>query len=352
MPPLGRAWRRDREPGGVQHEARVRLREHGGDEVRGDRVLEARHVERERIHAARPEGVHEGVDRGEVRGLDVGAVEDDGRGGGTVDPASGHLVEAARAAFRMVEASPGERGGLPPLGRVPDEVRREREEIPGVRRPAVHAVLPQPMGALGGHRAEGGELGVRLVVARKEGERSRPGPARLDELLHPVGPVAGAAQHPGDHEPRVRDHRLDVEVHRHRVGELHEVREPERGEVVAEAGARAREARELGVRGGEEDDVARGLAEVDRLRLVDRRSSLRAQQVHRRPRPAPPVRRLSPPGALPGCAARRGPFPRSPPAASGAPRRPATRGRSSGGRARRPPARGGACPCPRPPRTP
>ena len=307
--PLRGARRRDREPGGVQHEAHPCVREHGGDEVRGDRVLEARNVERERIHAARPEGVHEGVDGSEVRGLDVGAVEDDGRGGGTVDPPGGHLVEAARPALRMVEAGPGERRGLPPLGRMPDEVGREGEEVPGVRGPAVHAVLPQPMDALRGHRAEGGELGVRLVVARKEGERSRPGPARLDELLHPVGPVAGAAQHPGDDELRTRDHRLDVEVHRHRVGELHEVREAEGREVVAEAGSRAREARELGVRGGEEDDVARGLAEVDRLRLVDRRSRLRAQQVHRRSRPAPPVPRLSPPGALPGCGARRGPFP-------------------------------------------
>ena len=261
------------------------MREHGGDEVRGDRVLEARHVERERVHPACAERVHQGVDGGEVRRLDVRAVEDDGGGGSALDPPRDDLVEPARPALRVVEPGPGERRGLAPLGRMPDEVGREGEEVPGVRGPAVHAVLPQPMGALRGHRAEGGERGVRLVVARKEGERSRPGPARLDELLHPVGPVAGAPQHPGDDEARARDHRLDVEVHRHRVGELHQVREAERGEVVAEAGARPREARELGVRGGEEDDVARGLAEVDRLRLVDRRPRLRAQQVHRCVRP-------------------------------------------------------------------
>ena len=261
------------------------MREHGGDEVRGDRVLEARDVDRERVHSACAEGVHQGVDGGEVRRLDVRAVEDDGGGGSALDPPRYDLVQAARPALRMVEAAPGERRGLAPLGRMPDEIGREGEEVPGVRGPAVHAVLPQPMGALRGHRAEGGELGVRLVVARKEGERSRTGPARLDELLHPVGPVAGAAEHPGDDELRARDHRLDVEVHRHRVGELHEVREAERGEVVADPGARPRKARELGVRGGEEDDVARGLAEVDRLGLVDRRPRLGAQQVHRCVRP-------------------------------------------------------------------
>ena len=352
--PLGRARRRDREPGRIQHEAYPRVREHGGDEVRGDRVLEARHVERERVHPACAEGVHESVDGGEVRRLDVRAVEDDGGGGSALDPPGGHLVEAARPALRMVEPGPGERSRLPPLGRVPDEVGREGEEVPGVRGPAVHAVLPEAMGALGRHRAEGGELGVRLVVARKQGKRDRPGPARLDDLLDPVGPVARAPQHPGDDEPRARDHRLDVEVHRHRVGELHEVREPERREAIAEAGARAREARELGVRGGEEDDVARGLAEVDRLRLVDRRTRLRAQQVHRCVRPGRSGRsvQLSRPGAFPGCGARRAPSPRSPRAATGAPRRPATHGRSSAGRARRPPARGGACPCPPPPRSP
>ena len=279
------------------------MSEHGLDEVRGDRVLEARHVERERVHAARAEGVHEGIDGGEVGRLDVGAVEDDGGGGGAFDPARGDLVEAARPDLRVVEAGARERRGLPPLARMPDEVGGEGEQVAGVRRPAVHAVLPQAVRALGRHRAEGGQLGVRLVVAGEEGERDGPGPAGLDELLHPVGPVAGPPQHPRDDELRVRDHRLDVEVHRHRMAELHEVREPERGEAVLaafsastpasvpdprpEPGPRPREARELGVGGGEEHDVARRLAEVDRLGLVDRRSRLRAQQVHRSPLPPP-----------------------------------------------------------------
>ena len=161
--------------------------EHGLDEVRGDRVLEARHVEGERVHAARAEGAHEGIDGGEVGRLDVGAVEDDGGGGGALDPSRGDLVEAARPDLRVVEPGAGERRGLPPLARMPDEVGREGEQVAGVRRPAVHAVLPQAMDALGRHRAEGGKLGVRLVVAGEECERDCPGPAGLDELLHPVG---------------------------------------------------------------------------------------------------------------------------------------------------------------------
>ena len=233
--------------------------------------------------------MHQRVDGSEVRRLDVRAVKDDGSGGGAVDPPRDHVIEAARAEFRVVEAGPGERSRLPPLGRMPDEIGRKRKEVAGVRRPPVHAVLPEAMGALGRHGAEGSEPGVRLVVTRKEGEGDRRGPARLHDLLDPVRPVAGAAEHPRDDELRARDHRLDVEIHRHRVAELHEVREPEGREVVAQAGARPREARELGVRGREEHEVARGLAEIDRLGLVDRRSRFRAQQVHRCARSAPPT---------------------------------------------------------------
>ena len=350
-PALGQARRRDRESGGVEHDARAGVLEHGGDEVRADRVLQARDVDGERVHPARPEGRDQRVDGSEVRGLDVGAVEDDGGDGGAVGPLGDDLVEAARPGRGVVEPGARERGGLTPLGRVADEIGGEREQAAGVRRPPVHQVLPQAMGVGARHGAEGRERGVRLVVAGQEREGDRPRPARLDELLHPVGPVAGPAEHPGDDELRPRDDGFDVDVHRHRVGELHEVREPQRGEVAVEAGARAREARELGVRGGEEDDVARGLAEVDRLGLVDRGPRLRPQQVHRCPRPSGsgPVR---PREARPGCAARRARPPRSPRAASAAARRLAIRGRSSAGPARRPPGRGGACPCPRPPRNP
>ena len=65
------------------------------------------------------------------------------------------------------------------------------------------------------------------------------------------------------------------------MGELHEVGEPQRGEVVAEAGAHAREAGQLGIRGGEEDDVAGGLSEIDGLGLVDRRAGSGLEEVHR-----------------------------------------------------------------------
>ena len=137
------------------------------------------------------------------------------------------------------------------------------------------------MGVGGRHGAERGEFGVGLVVAREEREGDRRRPAGGDDLLHAVRPVARAPQHPRNDELRARDHRLDMEVHRHRVGELHQVREAERGKLAVESGARPCDARELGVRGGEEDDVPGRLAEVDGLGLVDRRPRLGAQQVQR-----------------------------------------------------------------------
>ena len=211
----------------------------------------------------------------------MGAVEDDGRGGRTGGPPRHDVVEAAGPEPRPVEAGPRQRGGLAPFDRVADEVGREGEEVARVRRAAVHAVLPQAVGGLRRNGAERGELGIRLVVAGKERERNRRGPAGLGKLLDPVGPIACAPEHPRDDELRPRDHRVDVEVHRHRMGELHEVGEPQRGEAVAEAGARAGEAGQLGVRGGEEDDVAGGLSEIDGLGLVDRRAGPGLEEVHR-----------------------------------------------------------------------
>ena len=224
--PAPRPRRGHREAGGVQHHPRPAPLQHPLDQIRRGRILQARYVERERVHPARGEGVRQRVDGGEVGRLHVGAVEDDGGGGRIGGPSRDEVVEAAGAEARPVEAGPRQRGGLAPFGRVADEVGREGEEVARVRRAAVHAVLPQAVGGLRRDGAESGERGIRLVVAGKERERNRRGPAGLGDLLDPVGPVAGASEHPRDDELRPRDHRVDVEVHRHRMGELHEVGEP------------------------------------------------------------------------------------------------------------------------------
>ena len=164
-PAFGDARRRDRESGGVENDARAGVLEHGGDEVRGDRVLQARDVDGERVHPSRAKGRDEGVDGCEVRGLDMGAVEDDGGNGRAAGPVRDDFVEAARPGFRVVEAGARERRGLAPFGRASDESGREGEQVSGVCRPPVHAVLPEAMGVGGGHGTEGRERGVRLVVA-------------------------------------------------------------------------------------------------------------------------------------------------------------------------------------------
>ena len=216
-------------------------------------------------------------------------VEDDGGGGGVRDPFPGELFEAAHSRARTVDPGARQGSGLAPLGRATDEIRREGEQVARVGGTRVHAVLPQAVGGLGRHAAERHELGVGLIVAGQEGERDRRGIAGRDELLDAVGPVAAAPEHAGDDELRLRDHRFDIGVHRHRVGEVHEVREPKRGEGIIEVPLRRGEARELGIRGGEEHDVAGALPEIDRLGLVDRRPRLRLQEVHdfRRRRGAP-----------------------------------------------------------------
>ena len=212
LPPL-RARRCHREAGGVQHQAHVRLVQHPFREVRGDGVLQARHVERERVHPAGAERARERVDGGEVGRLKVRAIEDDGGGGGVRDPLRDELFEAAHARARTVDPGARQGGGLAPLAWATDEIRRKGEQVAGIGGTRVHAVLPQAVGGLGRHTAEGHELGIGLIVAGQEGERDRSGIAGLDELLDAVGPVAAAPEHARDDELRLRDHRLDVGVH-------------------------------------------------------------------------------------------------------------------------------------------
>ena len=64
------------------------------------------------------------------------------------------------------------------------------------------------------------------------------------------------------------------------MAELHQVREAERRRARAEPAVRLGEAGELGIGGGQQDDVARRLAEVHGLRAVLDGAGLGCEQVH------------------------------------------------------------------------
>ena len=73
-----------------------------------------------------------------------------------------------------------------------------------------------------------------------------------------------------------------MEVDRERVAQPLQVGEAQAGEALRQPGACGGEAGELGVGGREDDDVAGGLAEIDRLLDVLRPRRDRAQEMHGR----------------------------------------------------------------------
>ena len=105
-----------------------------------------------------------------------------------------------------------------------------------------------------------------------------------DEPWREPAPLLRAGLYwPGLARPGIDD-LLDVEVDRHRVAELQKVGEPQAGASCRTVRRGRGEAGELGVGRGQEHDVARRLAEVDRRAGILRRHVAGVEQMHQ-PRP-------------------------------------------------------------------
>ena len=137
----------------------------------------------------------------------------------------------------------------------------------------------------GRDQAHAGQFGVGLVVARQERQLHAAGAARGHRPLDPIGPIARPAQQPQHHQLGVGDHRFDIPVDRKIVRQIHQIGEPDGGKTGLDPGgrqarARAGEAREFGIGGGQHDDVARALAQIHGLRPVGDASRLCCQEMH------------------------------------------------------------------------
>ena len=144
----------------------------------------------------------------------------------------------------------------------------------------MHAVLPQPMAGLGRQRVPAGKLGIGLSSPGSTASGMLSGATGAGDLLQPIRPVAAAAEQAQDHQARLGDHLLDIEIDRHRVAELEQVGEPQARRVRRAAGLGRGQAGELGIGRREKDDVARALREVDRLAGIVRRGGPRVEQMH------------------------------------------------------------------------
>ena len=125
--------------------------------------------------------------------------------------------------------------------------------------------------------AERGKLRIGLIIARKHGERNAVLAAGGCDLFHSVGPVAAAPQQSHNDELGAGNDVLDIDIDRHVMAEAHD---------VSEAQARAfrvtstRQAGQLIVGRRQDDNVARRLAEVDRLLAIEDGTRRGRQKVH------------------------------------------------------------------------
>ena len=274
---------RHREPGRIEDDVGCRGGEKLRDQGRRERILEARHKKRKRIEPARRECGDEPVDRKQIGRLHERAVEDESRDGCFRQPMLGHVLERGLRPPRPIEAGMEKRGRLVPRLVKTDELSRVGEKVARVLGPALERVAPQATAGRGLERREARELGIRLVVARKQGERY-PALAREGrEPLDAIGPISDATQKANDDEPRVPYHALDIEIDREIVGELLEIGEAEHRDGALEPSVGGGEGRKLRIRGGEQHKLARALPEVDRLGAVENAAGCRREKMHQAP---------------------------------------------------------------------
>ena len=105
--------------------------------------------------------------------------------------------------------------------------------------------------------------------------------AGFGDALHAIGPIALTAQQMKDYKARPGHDPIDIEVDREVVCEVEIVGEAKTRRGIAQACLRRRETGKLGIGGGEQDDIAGRLAEIDRLAVIRDTAGLCRQEVHR-----------------------------------------------------------------------
>ena len=111
-----------------------------------------------------------------------------------------------------------------------------------------------------------GQFRVGRIVAGQDRQGNALGHGRLGDLFHPIRPIGPPAQKPHDDQPRVADHGVDVKIDAHVMGQMHDVGEPQGGCLrigLKPPRLGIGQGRQFRVGGGQHDDVARRLAQVE-----------------------------------------------------------------------------------------
>ena len=165
-----------------------------------------------------------------------------------------------------------DRRGLLPAGGAAEQVGGVAQAVQRIVGAALRQVAPEAPAGFGVEAGEGVELRVRPVVSRQQRHRR----FQRFQPLDAVGPVAAPAEQPHHHQTGAGEHALDMQVDREVVAERHDVGEPQRRGLPVLGKAfplGLGEQGEFGVGRAQDRDVARRLAEIDRLAVLDRAGS-------------------------------------------------------------------------------
>jgi hypothetical protein len=234
---------------GVEHDVRLPFAQFGRDEVAAGAILQTAHVKPADVEAFLVQRARQGGDGGEIGGEQIGPVERDD-------------CDRPPRDIRHVEPMHpmhGDRlGGEAIVGREPSEMGHEREPAADIDRSAFGKKLIEPGERRAVHSRELGEPRVVAAIAGQERERNAGGAGGMGQFLGAVAPIIEPAKEANYHTTRMRNHLLDIEIDRHRVAELDQIGEPQRGTVTARGspgrGGRAevavgeREQHEIGAR--------------------------------------------------------------------------------------------------------
>ena len=131
---------------------------------------------------------------------------------------------------------------------------------------AAFAEISQQRVELGGRQGRGGgKARVVAILARQNGERDAAFARQRREPFDTVFPPIEPAQEAHDDDLRMRADALDPQIDRHRMAQVTQMREPHARQRGAFGVPRGSKAGEIAVGERQNRDVARRLAEIDRL---------------------------------------------------------------------------------------
>ena len=222
---------------GVENDLHLVGDAQGAQRLQAQPVLERLQGQRQRVQAAREQGVGHGIEGLGIGRQQMRAVEDQHGHGGAGRPACLQVVQARK--MPSIVGQPGLRhmhghGGQHPHGRslaalVQAPGCRHAQELACIAQAAGAQVLPQRTALLGLQRAFGQQFGIFLVVAREHGQLLALAARQLLQLLDAVGPGGLGSQMIDDDQPGMLQHLVDIQIERGALAQMQQVGQAQRG---------------------------------------------------------------------------------------------------------------------------